>query len=229
MTELQHEIKNPTFAAMTLAYVSTSTLRTRPRQVRRHTQSKIRRLAKFMEQSRVIVPLVVDQENVVVLGNARLQALNLLGVDSAPVIRVTHLDEAMIRALILADNQFTLNADWYKEALREELLHLAPLVVDFGLELTDLGFETGQLDFTIGEIELAGNGDSLLPPPAKPLTKQGYLWIMGPHILACGDARHEKTYASVLDTSLADMVFGDLPYNVPVLGHVSGIVTILRH
>lgn len=58
--------------------------------------------------------------------------------------------------MILADNQFTINAEWYKEALREELMYLTPLVVELGLELTDLGFETPQLDLIIGDQDFSG-------------------------------------------------------------------------
>ncbi len=220
-------LKNFPFAPMALEYVVTALLQTYRRQVRRHAQSKIRRLAKFIEKSGVIVPLVIDKDNFVILGNARLQALKLLGVESIPVIRVSHLDETMIRALILADNQFTLNAEWYKEALREELLYLAPLVLELGLELVDLGFETGQLDLTIGDVELPGSGEQENPVPTGPsVTKLGYVWIMGPHKLICGDARDEKVYALLMGAELAEMVFGDMPYNVPIDGHVCGNGTI---
>jgi len=208
---------------MALEYVLTALLQTYPRQVRRHAQSKIRRLAKFIEKSGVIIPLVVDKDNFIVLGNARLAALKILGVESVPIIRVTHLDDTMIRALILADNQFTLNADWYKEALKEELMYLAPLVLELGLELVDLGFETPQLDLIIGDSELPGvegEADALSPGPQ--VTQAGYIWILGRHKLICGDAREENIYVLLMGDERAEMIFGDLPYNVPILGHVCG-------
>ena len=216
-------LKNNLFATMVLEYVATGLLKSYSRQVRRHAQSKIKRLAKFMEKSGVIIPLVVDKDNFVILGNARLTALILLGVESVPVIRVSHLDEGMIRALILADNQFTLNADWYKQALREELLYLEPRMLEIGLELIDLGFETGQLDITIGDLELDAPADETpVPSDQPPVTQTGYVWHLGAHKLICGDARDEKTYQSLMGDELADMAFGDLPYNVKIDGHVCG-------
>jgi DNA modification methylase len=213
----------PRFAAMAVEYISMALLKPYSRQMRRHTPSKIKRLAKFLERSGIILPLVIDQDNFVILGNARMAALLLLGVESVPVIRVTHLDETMIRSLILADNQFTINANWYKEALREELLYLAPRILELGLELIDLGFETGQLDITIGDVDLSGPGEQERAAPDGPaVTRAGYIWILGQHKLICGDARDEKNYQLLLGTELAAMVFADLPYNVPIDGHVCG-------
>ncbi len=129
----------------------------------------------------------------------------------------------MIRALILADNQFTLNADWYKEALKEELLYLCPLVLDLGLELVDLGFETPQLDLIIGDQEFPrGEDEADMLSSGPTVTQQGYVWILGRHKFICGDAREESTYLDLMGDERAEMIFGDLPYNVPISGHVSG-------
>jgi hypothetical protein len=211
------------FKTMAIEYIAAALLQTYSRKIRRHVQSKIRRLAKFMKRSGVITPLVVDKDNFVVLGNARLAALKLLGVESVPVIRVTHLNDAMIRALILADNQFCLNAEWYKEALREELNYLAPLIPELGLQLVDLGFETPQLDLIIKDQGIIGADDiPESPPDASAVTQLGYVWLMGPNKLVCGDAREEKVYTLLMGAERAEMIFGDLPYNVPVTGHVCG-------
>lgn len=211
-----------TFSPMVLEYVDIKMLQAYERQLRRHTADKIRRLAKFIETSGIIIPLVVDKEGFVILGNARLAALKHLGLDSIPVIRVTHLDETMIRALILADNQFTLNAEWYKEVLREELTYLAPLVTEIGLELVDLGFETPQLDMIVGEQDAVGPDELLAADNTPPITQKGQIWLMNQHRLACGDAREEGVYIALMGDERAEMIFGDLPYNVPISGHVCG-------
>ena len=51
----------------------------------------------------------------------------------------------------------------------------------------------------------------------------GDLWILGDHRLFCGDALRPDSYAQVLGTDKAEMMFADPPYNVPVEGHVSGL------
>jgi hypothetical protein len=180
-TPLKTDPLPPVFQTMALEYIATALLQTYPRQLRKHTSGKIRKLARFMQQSGVIMPLVVDKDNFVVLGNARLAALRLLGVESVQVIRVTHLDETMIRALILADSQFTMATSWYKEALREELMYLAPLVLELGLEL----------DLTIGDQHFPGAED--IPTASGPaVTQLGDVWLLDRHKLICGDAREES-------------------------------------
>ena len=206
---------------MVIEYIATALLQTYSRRMRRHAQSKIRRLAKFIEKSGVVMPLLIDKDNFIILGNARFEALKLLGIDPIPVIRVTHLDETMIRALILADNQFAINAEWYKEALREELNYLAPLILELGLELVDLGFETPQIDLIIGDKDFTG-ADELAPTDAPVVTKAGYVLLLGRHKLICGDARDENVYVTLMGGETAAMIFADLPYNVPIDGHVSG-------
>jgi DNA modification methylase len=212
---------NNPFPPMMIEYLVTALLQTYSRRMRRHAKSKIQRLAKFIEKSGVIMPLLVDKDNFVILGNARLEALKLLGLDQIPVIRITHLDETMIRALILADNQFALNAEWYKEALREELNYLAPLILELGLELVDLGFETPQIDLIIGDQGLGG-ADEAEHAEGPVITKTGYVWLLGRHKLVCGDARDENVYILLMGDETAAMIFADLPYNVKIDGHVSG-------
>ena len=55
-----------------------------------------------------------------------------------------------------------------------------------------------------------------------PATCLGDLWLLGEHRLLCADALQQASYASLLGTDKADMMFADPPYNVPVEGHVSG-------
>lgn len=42
-------------------------------------------------------------------------------------------------------------------------------------------------------------------------------------MIICGSALEESSYAAVLGEEVADVVFSDPPYNVPINGHVSGL------
>jgi DNA modification methylase len=57
----------------------------------------------------------------------------------------------------------------------------------------------------------------------RPVTKRGDLWLLGGHLLYCGDARDERAYDALMKGMKADFVFTDPPYNVPIDGHVSGL------
>ena len=51
----------------------------------------------------------------------------------------------------------------------------------------------------------------------------GDLWRLGDHLLLCGDALKQESYAMLMGDNRAEMVFTDSPYNLPIAGHVSGL------
>ena len=61
-----------------------------------------------------------------------------------------------------------------------------------------------------------------LPGAGSAVSRHGDVWALGVHRLICGDARFIETYHILLDGGIAGMVFSDVPFNVPVNGHVSG-------
>jgi DNA modification methylase len=69
-----------------------------------------------------------------------------------------------------------------------------------------------------------------VPPFAQQpaVSEPGDLWQLGNHVLACGDARDDTTYALLMGGEKAQFVFTDPPYNVPIDGHVCGLGRI-RH
>jgi DNA modification methylase len=101
-------------------------------------------------------------------------------------------------------------------------LELAPQA---DLEIS--GFEVGEIDMLLDGRGLEQEDE--LPEienGATPVTRMGDLWVLGEHRLLCGDALRPDSYARVLGTDKADMMFADAPYNLPVEGHVSGLGTV---
>lgn len=58
--------------------------------------------------------------------------------------------------------------------------------------------------------------DEIPPPPRKPVTRKGDLWILGEHRVICGDAGDAATVDRVLDGAPIDFAFTSPPYNVGV-------------
>jgi ParB-like chromosome segregation protein Spo0J len=80
-------------------------------------------------------PIVVDADNVVVIGHGRLMAAKKLGFESVPVVRADDLTDEQIRALRLADNK-TNESEWDFAELETEL---AELEMDF--DMSEFGFD----------------------------------------------------------------------------------------
>src|SRR4029077_18573694 len=54
----------------------------------------------------------------------------------------------------------------------------------------------------------------------------GDLWLLDRHRVLCADARERKSYKLLMGSAKAGVVFTDPPYNVRVVGNVSGKGTI---
>lgn len=66
--------------------------------------------------------MLIDQSNGIIAGHGRVMAAIKLGLESVPVIRLSHLTETQRRAYILADNKLAeLGGGWDQEMLRVEL------------------------------------------------------------------------------------------------------------
>lgn len=55
------------------------------------------------------------------------------------------------------------------------------------------------------------------------VTRPGDLWLLDKHRLLCGNATNLVVFAFLMVGQLAQIVLCDLPYNVPIEGHVCGL------
>ena len=80
-------------------------LRPNPKNARTHSKRQIEKIAASFARYGILNPLIVDAENVVWVGNARLKAAVMCGAQTVPVIRADHLSPAELRTYALADNR----------------------------------------------------------------------------------------------------------------------------
>src|SRR6185312_15420294 len=111
-------------------WVSPHALKPNPRNPRTHSKKQIKQIAESIRAFGFVVPVVVDENNTILLGHGRLAAALDLGLNEVPVIVLDGLSEAKKRALLLADNRVTENAGWDREILAIELPELAELLVN---------------------------------------------------------------------------------------------------
>ena len=215
---------SPIFSAQT-SIVPIGTPIPNVRNARTHSKKQISQIAESIKEFGFTNPVLIDANGMVVAGHGRLEAAKLLGFNTVPILRLDHLTPEQARAYAIADNQLALNAGWDRELLAIELAELTALDLDFDITIT--GFEFAEIDVMIGELDVDSKGDDPLddtPAPAETaVTQLGDVWLIGPHRLICGDSTLPETYEALLGTERAQMVFTDVPYNVPIGGHVSGL------
>ena len=205
--------------ALTVVYHSPSNLKPDPSNPRTHSKQQVAQIATAIETFGFTNPILIDELANIIAGHGRLLAAKKLGLAEVPTITLSHLTDVQKRALRIADNKIALNAGWDVELLRVELAEIATLDVDLDLTLT--GFSTGEIDVLL--VNKGDPGDENIPPlPEIPRTKPGDIWIMGDHVVGCGDGRDLAFLRNVVgDGAQIDAAFLDPPYNVQINGHAN--------
>lgn len=160
-------------------------------------------------------PILIGGDRRIVCGHARWLAAKELGMREVPVIILPHLSPELLRLYAIAENQIGLLGEWDEAELRLEFKELLDLNFDLNVELT--GFSTCEIDkllYAPSAEDQSGKDDSVPEGPA--ITRRGDLWLLGEHRLFCGDALDEASYQTLLGDERAQMVFADVPYNVPM-------------
>ncbi len=130
---------------MVVKMVRTAMIKPYKQNAKRHPAEQVQRIARSIEEFGWQQPLVVDKNNVLVIGHGRLKAAKQLGLKEVPVVCAEDLTDEQIKALRLADNK-TAESEWDEGLLKVELNDILDIdMTEFGFDL-DLGEE--DVDFT---------------------------------------------------------------------------------
>src|SRR5439155_3779193 len=123
------------------------------RNARTHSRKQIRQIADSIAAFGFVVPIVIDEDGVIIAGHGRYAAAKLNDLKEVPAIKVQGLSEAKRRALALADNRIAENAGWDREILAAELPELAEILVVEGLDVSITGFSQIEIDQLVVDFE----------------------------------------------------------------------------
>jgi ParB family chromosome partitioning protein len=110
-------------------------------------------VAKSIKEFGFLVPVILDNLNVIVAGHTRVKAGIKLGLTEVPVIYAENLSNEQIKAFRIMDNKTSEYADWDTELLKTELEKLKEL--NFDLDLT--GFNEIEASKIISDIHIREN------------------------------------------------------------------------
>jgi DNA modification methylase len=181
------------------------------RNARTHSESQVRQIADSIKEFGFTNPVLVDGSDGIIAGHGRVMAAKLMGLESVPVIRLSHLTEAQKRAYIIADNKLALNAGWDEDLLAAELEELQDL--DFDLSL--IGFGEDEIGSLLAE-ETDGltDPDAVPEAPSEPFTRLGDVWVLGNHRIICGDSTDADCVSKLLGSVKPHLMVTDPPYGV---------------
>lgn len=132
-------------------FIKVSDLKPYKNNVKKHDEEQVEQIIKSIKEFGFKQNLVVDKDNVVVVGHGRLAAAEKMGLEEVPCIRATDLSDEQIKALRIADNKLTEKGIWDNDALAEELKSIAD-----SIDMTDFGFGDFELTILTNDFEPEG-------------------------------------------------------------------------
>lgn len=180
------------------------------RNAKKHDERQIKNVMQSIKNYGIVQPLVVDKDNVLIIGHCRLIAAKRLKLKEVPVVRMDELTQEQVNKLRLLDNKLN-ESEWDFDLLAEDI--------------PTLDFSDFDIDWDLPEDILEKNTeieeDEAPEPPAEPKAKLGDLYILGNHRLICGDSTDIAVIDRLMDGVKADMVFTDPPY--ALVGNSTGL------
>ena len=112
------------------------TLKPYKKNAKKHDKTQINNVAESIRQYGFVQPIVIDKNNVVVIGHCRLLAAKQLKMKEVPCVCVEDLTEEQVKALRIVDNKSN-ESEWDFDILTDELaeLDLSAFDFDFGVSL----------------------------------------------------------------------------------------------
>ena len=191
---------------------------------RTHSEKQLVALMASIKELGFRVPIITNEEGVVLAGHGRLEAAKRLELVEVPTIVAAGLNKTQQRAFVVADNKLASMSTWDKDLLLNEIEIL--LDEEFHVETT--GFSTAEIDIMIDGAATPEDPDQDNLQAADvaeemEVTKPDDLWRLDDHRIFCGDSTQALSYGALMKKDeLAQMCITDPPYNVPVNGHVCG-------
>lgn len=117
------------------------------RNTKKHDKTQINNVAESIKQYGFVQPIVIDKDNVVVIGHCRLLAAKQLKMKEVPCVCVDDLTEEQVKALRIVDNKSN-ESEWDLDILPDELaeLDLSDFDFDFGIEDDEEDFDENDLE-----------------------------------------------------------------------------------
>lgn len=139
--------------------------------VKEHPKEQIEQIKQSIIEFQNNDPIAIDDNNVIIEGHGRLQALKELGYEQAECIRLSHLNEEQKKAYRLVHNKLTMNTDFDLSGLEEELLKIQEIDMEqFDFDMAFAEFEEEKES----KEKIKLTDEFLIPPLSIFDTKQGY-------------------------------------------------------
>jgi hypothetical protein len=161
---------------MNIIEVKITDIKPYKKNAKKHDEKQIKNVAKSIEKFGFVQPIVLDENNEIIIGHCRFEASKILNLKTVPCVKAEDLTEEQVKELRLLDNKLN-ESDWDLELLAEDIndLEFDGFDIDWGL--------SEPLDFDEDlEVEATGVNKKLCKCPV------------------CGHINEEKAFKCYEDT-----------------------------
>lgn len=181
---------------------------------KKHDEIQINNVMQSIKEFGMVQPLVIDQNNTIIIGHCRFRALKRLEWEEVPCVRIENLSENEINKLRLLDNKLN-ESEWDFDLLADQI--------------TEIDWSDFDIDWSILEIDEEPQEiveDEMPEVPEEPKAKIGDIYELGCHRLICGDSTNPEVIKRLMDGVKADILITDPPYNVDYKGKTKDALKI---
>lgn len=185
-----------------------------PRKDLQPGDEEFEKLRRSVEEFGYVEPIIWNKRTGVVIGgHQRLKVLQHLGYTEVECV-VLDIDEQKEKALNVALNK--ISGDWDMPLLTALLKDLDKS----GFDATLTGFDVTELSEMFDDQSeiVEDEPPAVAPEDKEPYTKPGDMWLLGSHVLYCGDSTKQKDVDALMAGAVADLCITDPPYNVAYEG-----------
>jgi DNA modification methylase len=165
-----------------------------------HPETQIKQIANSIKEFGFNQPIVVDNNDVIIVGHGRYLAAKELGLEKVPVLAID-IDENKAKTYRLADNKLN-ESDWDMQVVIDELKLLPLPMIDLSGFSRDLILTSDEKD------------DHIPEAPKEAKSKPGDLYEIGRHRVLCGDSTKQEDVDKLMGQENAKLIFTSPPYNI---------------
>ena len=128
---------------MNIEYKKLKALTPYEKNTKKHDKTQINNVAESIKQYGFVQPIVIDKNDVIVIGHCRYEAAKKLKLETVPCVSVDELTDEQVKALRIVDNKSN-ESPWDMEFLADELaeVDLSAFDFDFGVSLDENDTQT---------------------------------------------------------------------------------------
>ena len=117
----------------------------------RKNDSAVDMVANSIKEFGFKVPIVIDNNNVIIAGHTRLEAAKRLGMKEVPCIVADDLTPEQVKAFRLADNKVSEFSEWDYNELTLELVDINLDMAGFGFDLAEFELDSFSDEFSLAD------------------------------------------------------------------------------